>query len=104
VSHHSLTAYGRVALLPCDVVVPRFGPDLAELDDTVARQARELTEPAGRHRYVPVPVTGLAEALEASPVPLSTMGRGPAEDPAAFLAAAAAGRHAGALLAGATSN
>jgi hypothetical protein len=31
-------------------------------------------------------------------VPLSTMGRGPGEDPAAFLASAAAGRHAADLL------
>jgi hypothetical protein len=34
-------------------------------------------------------------------VPLSSMGRGPDEDPAYFLAAAAAGRHAAALLGGA---
>jgi hypothetical protein len=47
---------------------------------------------------VEVPVDGLEAALAATPVGLSTMGRGLAEDPAAFLAAAAAGRHAAALL------
>ncbi|HET7763445.1 MAG TPA: DUF3866 family protein, partial [Phycicoccus sp.] len=37
---------------------------------------------------------GLLEALRRSPVPLSTMGRGLDDDPAPFLAAAAAGAHA----------
>jgi hypothetical protein len=42
-------------------------------------------------------VDGLAEALRGSPVPLSTMGRGLAEDPTPFLAAAAAGAYAASL-------
>ncbi len=54
--------------------------------------------PSGRHRLVHVPVGGLLEALRGSPVPLSTMGRGLDEDGAAFLSAAAAGRHAANLL------
>ena len=45
-----------------------------------------------------VGVAGLAEALRGCPVPLSTMGRGLDQDMAYFLAAAAAGRHAAALL------
>jgi hypothetical protein len=44
-------------------------------------------------------VDGLDDALATSPVALSTMGRGVADDRAAFIAAAAAGRHAAALLA-----
>jgi hypothetical protein len=60
----------------------------------VAAAAAVLGE---RHRLVTVPVDGLEEALRASPVPLSTMGRGLAEDLAYFLAAAAAGAHAGRL-------
>jgi len=48
-----------------------------------------------------VPVDGLEAALRRSHAPLSTMGRGLAEDLAYFLAAAAAGRHAGRLLHGA---
>jgi hypothetical protein len=47
---------------------------------------------------IPVPLAGLAEALEASPVALSTMGRSLAEDPEYFLTAAAAGQHAATLL------
>jgi hypothetical protein len=87
VSHHSLTAYGRVALLPADLVVP------ASFTDDEA-----LTPLAGRHRLVRVGVDGLDEALRASPVKLSTMGRGLDGDHVYFLAAAAAGRYAASLL------
>jgi hypothetical protein len=93
VSHHSLTAYGRVALLPADLVVPAGLP--ASLAAEVEVALKPLT---GRHRVVLVPVDGLDEALRASPVPLSTMGRGLDADRAYFLAAAAAGRHAAALI------
>ena len=91
ISHHSLTAYGRVALVPADVVVPTLEGELA------ARVVDQLTLLA-RHRIVTVAVDGLLDALRSSPVQLSTMGRGLDEDPAYFLAAAAAGRHAAALL------
>lgn len=93
VSHHSLTAYGRVALAPADVVVPTFDPGpLEELGRRVVAQAAAL---GARHRLVTVPADEeLVRALEGSPVRLSTMGRGLVDDPAAFLAAAAAGVHA----------
>ena len=94
VSHHSLTAYGRVALAPADVVVPVLGGPLGA---QVREQAATLGAPAGRHRLVEVAVDGLREQLEASPVRLSTMGRGLHDDEPAFLAAAAAGRHAASL-------
>ena len=87
VSHHSLTAYGRVALAPADVVVP------AGLVDDAA-----VAGLAARHRLVTVPVDGLEDALRACPVPLSTMGRGLDADLGYFLAAAAAGAYAGRLL------
>jgi hypothetical protein len=94
VSHHSLTAYGRVALARADVVIPALpGP----LGGQVAAQAATLSS---RHAIVTVPVGGLEDALRASPVRLSSMGRGLDEDPAYFLAAAAAGRHAAGLLDG----
>ncbi|UOE21562.1 DUF3866 family protein [Thermobifida halotolerans] len=92
VSHHSLTAYGRVALARADVVVPLLDGDFG------ARLRSEAAVLGERHTLVEVGVAGLREALEASPVRLSTMGRGLADDTAAFLAAAAAGRHAARLL------
>jgi len=98
ISHHSLTAYGRVALAPADVVVPDLTGELSDLGKLVDSQVPQLVAPQGRHREVRVALDGLYEALSTSPVRLSTMGRGLADDPAAFLAAAAAGRHAATLL------
>jgi Protein of unknown function (DUF3866) len=92
VSHHSLTAYGRVALSRADVVVPALSGDFG------VRVAAEAAPLAARHEVVTVPVDGLEAALRACPARLSTMGRGLEEDLAYFLAAAAAGRHAGRLL------
>jgi hypothetical protein len=95
VSHHSLTAYGRVALARADVPVPDLP---GSFGDHVRAQCAEL---AARHRLVPVGLDDLREALGASPVPLSSMGRDLDADAECFLAAAAAGRHAVALLGGA---
>lgn len=105
-SHHSLTAYGRVALLPADLAVPVLAdaPALAGMAglDAVAALAgpveQALAGLGARHRLVRVPLAGLDVALRSSPVPMSTMGRDLDGDPAYFLAAAAAGRHAAALL------
>lgn len=94
VSHHSLTAYGRVALAAAHLVVPDgLPPELA------TEVTRALTPLARRHRIVRVPVHGLDAALRATPVRLSTMGRGLDQDYAYFLAAAAAGRYAATLAA-----
>ncbi|GAA2723599.1 hypothetical protein CAE01nite_11670 [Cellulomonas aerilata] len=117
VSHHSMTALGRVALAPADVVVPVFPPgpmdglpdadgvppleagSLAPLGARVHGQALALVAPMGRHRLVEVEAgPDLLAALASSPVRLSTMGRGLAEDPGSFLAAAVAGVHAVRLL------
>jgi hypothetical protein len=105
VSHHSLTAYGRVALAAADLPVPDLVTagrlrGIAGLDAVVAMAAeveaaaRTLT----RHRFVRVGLDGLDDALRSSPLRLSTMGRGLDGDPAYFLTAAAAGRHAAGLL------
>ena len=102
VSHHSMTAYGRVALAGADVVVPDLeGP----LGAQVRQEAESLCGPrpgAGQHQLVEVPADGLLELLRAAEVEtgvrLSTMRRGLDEDAAAFIAAAAAGRHARRIL------
>jgi hypothetical protein len=93
ISHHSLTAYGRVALARADVVIPDLP---GEFGAQVAAAAAPL---AAKHDLVLVSVAGLAEILRACPVRLATMGRGLDADLAYFLAAAAAGRHAARLTA-----
>ncbi len=97
VSHHSHTAYGRVLMRPTDLVIPDLsrcrGVDV-HFAHEVDAQARALVAQAAHLREVTVPCEQLTNALSASPVPLSTMGRGMERDPAAFLAAAAAGWHA----------
>jgi hypothetical protein len=96
VSHHSLTAYGRVALARADVVVP-------ELPGPFGARVREQAAALGdRHQLVQVPVDGLEDTLRAAEkewgVRLSTMGRALDQDLSYFLTAAAAGRHTAALL------
>ena len=92
ISHHSLTAYGRVAL--------------ATRRRRAARPARRVRRPGhGRGRAAGRPAQpgpgrawpGCTRCSAACPVTLSTMGRGLDEDLAYFLAAAAAGRHAATL-------
>ena len=102
VSHHSMTAYGRVALAGADIVVPDLeGP----LGVQVRQEAEALCAPrpgAGQHRLVEVPADGLLELLREAEaqtgVRLSTMRRGLDEDAAAFIAAAAAGCYARRIL------
>jgi hypothetical protein len=80
-----------VALARAQVVVPDLP---GEFGDQVRAQAAPLAQ---RHDLVVVSVAGLADVLAECPVPMSTMGRGLAQDLAYFLAAAAAGRHAARL-------
>jgi hypothetical protein len=89
VSHHSLTAFGRVALAGVTLVAPRgLSSELGgQVDADLAGQPE-------RNRVIWVDTDGLDEALRLSPVPLSTMGRGLDDERAYFLAAAAAGRYA----------
>jgi hypothetical protein len=89
VSHHSLTAFGRVALGGVALVAPRgLSSELGgQVDEDLAGQPE-------RNVVVWVDTDGLDAALGLSPVPLRTMGRGLEEERAYFLAAAAAGRYA----------
>jgi hypothetical protein len=91
ISHHSLTAYGRVALARADIVVPELPGEFG------ARLLAAAGPLADRHNLVRIGVDGLADVLRACPVRLSTMGRGLEDDLAYFLAAGAAGRHAARL-------
>lgn len=92
ISHHSLTAYGRVALVPADIPVPLLS---GEVGERVRMQARQLER---LHTLIETQVHDLDEPLSRCPVTLSTMGRGIDEDATPFLAAAASGKHAASLI------
>jgi hypothetical protein len=92
ISHHSLTAYGRVALSRADIALPDLPAPFGDLVRDAAEPLRAL------HHVVRVDTAGLDAALRRCPVGLSTMGRGLDDDTAYFLACAAAGRHAASLL------
>jgi hypothetical protein len=94
VSHHSLTALGRLALARAAVAVPELAdPALAKLVD------RQLAEAgvAGRHDLHRVAIPDPAKLLAAWGLEVTSMGRGPDQDPVFFAAAAAAGTLAGRL-------
>lgn len=93
ISHHSMTAYGTVALAGADIPVPDELPK--EWEAKIRSQLADLPQ---RHRQVPVNTEGLIREMETLPVRLSTMGRGLEGDRGYFVAAAAAGRHAAHLL------
>ena len=101
-SHHSATAFGRVLAHPADVPVPattdRLTDPLASCLRRVREEARALADDAPHLTVVDVDTCGLLDALRDVPVTLSTMGRGLEEDPASFLVAAVAGRHAATLV------
>lgn len=92
VSHHSLTALGRIALVPATVAVPGLPTPQAREVDT-ALDAAGVWE---RHSRIDMPEDALPDLRG---VEVRSMRRGPADDPAFFLAAAAAGRAAAKMLA-----
>ena len=87
ISHHSLTAYTRVALTPALVPVTSEGIEA----DALAAIEADYPALLSIGRLTLVDVDGIRDALENSPVPLRTMGRGLTDDYAAFAFAGAGG-------------
>jgi hypothetical protein len=85
VSHHTLTTLGRATHRPALVPVPA-----GELAGTIRAQLTAAGI-AGRHRIVTVDVPDVVAVLDAAGIEVATMGRRPADDPAFFTVAAAAG-------------
>lgn len=84
VSHHTLAALSKIALAEAYVAVPRLPGEQADIVERMLEQAGVWN----RHKRV------LAERVHAPSlcdVEVRTMGRGPDEDPAFFMAAFAAG-------------
>lgn len=88
ISHHTLTAFGRVAQCRCTFVVPRMTDEqrtlvMAQLEEAgICRRHDVREEVRGQH---------VLDYLVEAGVPLQSMGRGPEQEGALFLAAAAAG-------------
>lgn len=96
-SHHSLTILERVATCRANVVVPVL--DGAERDAVWdALRARRLED---RHQLIEADGRPAMEAMERAGVEVESMGRAPADDPAFFLSAGAAGVVAARMAAGA---
>jgi hypothetical protein len=97
VSHHSLTILDGVCHVAANVAVPVLD-DEAERDAVWdALRARRLEE---RHQLVEVDGRPALDELRRRRVAVTSMGRSPADDPAFFLAAGAAGVLAGRMAAG----
>jgi hypothetical protein len=97
VSHHSITILGRVCLVPANVAVPSLGDDGERATVWGALRAARLEE---RHTLIEVDGRPALDELDRSGVRPDTMGRSPADDPAFFLAAGAAGVLAGRMAVG----
>lgn len=90
-SHHTVTALGRVALAPARLVLPsEAGGRLPEL-----REALTESGLAAKHQVLERSGSSGLEELAVRGVTVTSMGRTPAQDPLFFLAAAAAGALAG---------
>ncbi|MDO4887956.1 MAG: DUF3866 family protein [Actinomycetaceae bacterium] len=102
-SHHSVTALTRVAMVPTLCPVPVYDSGVLSMmvdrdtRDRVEEQVRELFA-CRRLARLDISTAGLDEAFVASPIEMRTMGRSLIEDPLAFLAAGVAGYAATALL------
>jgi hypothetical protein len=95
VSHHTLTILERVCRVEASVAVPTLDePDRDAVWD--ALRARRLEE---RHQLVETDGRPALDELERAGIEQESMGRTPADDPAFFLAAGAAGVLAGRMAA-----
>jgi len=92
VSHHSLTALGRVARSPVHVAVPSIDDDARREVVWDALKAAKLEE---KHQLVEVGGEPALDRLRAAGIEVASMGRTPGDDPEFFLAAGAAGGLAG---------
>jgi hypothetical protein len=88
VSHHSLTALGKVALMPAIIPIPAMAN---ERERSVMAQLEGAAIPGDRHSVLTVDTSAAQAALAAHPDLLRSMGRSYDDDPEFFLAAAAAG-------------
>ncbi|WP_031515151.1 DUF3866 family protein [Desulfofalx alkaliphila] len=86
-SHHTVTALGKVALAPCTVTVPKLEKERAQLLQQQLQDSGILE----KHRVVYLEASKGIDALKAAGIKVTTMGRTLEQDREFFLSAAAAG-------------
>ncbi|WP_051273097.1 DUF3866 family protein [Desulfotruncus alcoholivorax] len=91
ISHHTITALGTIALTKSTLVFPRLPDHLA----SIIREQVKAARLAEKHRLVMEEGTPALDLLQQLGVNVKSMGRTVKDDPAFFLAAGAAGIHAG---------
>ncbi len=96
VSHHSLTILGQICRTDVNVAVPA----LEEPERTTLWDALRAARLEDRHQLVEADGRPALEELARRGVRVTSMGRGPEDDPVFFLAAGAAGVLAGRMAAG----
>ncbi len=87
-SHHTVTALNEVALARANVAMPELAPEQKQivLDQIAASRIKE------RHAIIETDGTVVFEAMREFGIRVTTMGRGPEDDPVFFLACGAAAR------------
>ncbi len=93
-SHHTKTALGKIALRPCEVVIPLLPQAQSQIIHTQLAESNIDT----LHKIVEIDATFTPIALAEYSLQVSTMGRTFQEDEAFFLTAGAAGIYASSLL------
>lgn len=81
ISHHTLTALGKIATSPCEIAVPKLAATIPAIQQRLA----DL-----QHNIHPIDTEGFTHLLSGD-ISLSSMGRTPEDDPLFFHAALAAG-------------
>ena len=97
VSHHALTALGRVALVPTHIAVPTIGDERRRAVVWDALRRARLEE---RHQLVEATGQPALDVLRERGIEVESMGRPIEEDPEFFLAGGAAGVLAGRMAKG----
>ncbi|KAF1086511.1 hypothetical protein SPSYN_00230 [Sporotomaculum syntrophicum] len=96
ISHHTVTALGKIALTSCVVVLP----ELADYRQyALVRDQLSQAWPEGKHSLVWEDGRPALAELAGRGIEVTSMGRSPADDPVFFLAAGAAGSYAARLTA-----
>lgn len=93
ISHHTKTALAKIALTPCEIIVPNLPIE----QEKIINQQLEESGLAKRHKIIKIDAIKTKEALDNYNLKVSTMGRNFEQDEAFFLTVGAAGIYGASL-------